>query len=299
MKLARGFTLIELIVVVVLLGIMATGAGLLISRPIEAYNDQLRRQQLVDSAETALRKIAHDIRRAVPNSLRVSTSGGNWALEMVNAVDGARYRDEYDPSVYDPLNPPTHHVLEFSSADDAFNILGKFPNFAEWSSNQANLRLVIYSANQVTLTGDLEIYADAFGAGNVGMMSAAGVTVTDSPDIAGEHRVDLTVAHQFEYQSPGQRLFVVDGPVSYLCDGTSRQLNRYAGYGFSTTQRTTEAQFPSVARATVATDIAACEIDYDPGTATRSGLITLALTVRDAAGEEVRLLHQVHVDNVP
>ncbi len=89
-----GFSLLELILVIVLLGVLASGAGLLITRPIEAYNDQLRRQQLVDQGEMALRQIARDLRRALPNSVRVTPTGGGWALEMVNSVDGARYRDE-------------------------------------------------------------------------------------------------------------------------------------------------------------------------------------------------------------
>ncbi len=43
-----AFTLLELITAIVLLGVLAAGAGLLITTPIDAYNDQLRRQQLVD-----------------------------------------------------------------------------------------------------------------------------------------------------------------------------------------------------------------------------------------------------------
>jgi len=45
-----GFSLFELILVIVLIGIMATGAGMLITSPIDAYRDQVRRQLLVDQA---------------------------------------------------------------------------------------------------------------------------------------------------------------------------------------------------------------------------------------------------------
>ena len=59
---------------------LGSGAGLLITRPIEAYGDQLRRQQLVDQAEMVLRQIARDVRRALPNSIRITTfsGGGRW-----------------------------------------------------------------------------------------------------------------------------------------------------------------------------------------------------------------------------
>jgi len=52
-----------LIVVVILVGILAIGGGMLIATPIEAYDAQQRRQQLVDQGEMALRQIAADVRR--------------------------------------------------------------------------------------------------------------------------------------------------------------------------------------------------------------------------------------------
>ena len=89
-----GFSLIELIVVIVLLGLLAGGAGLLILNPIEAYDAQVHRQQLVDQGEMVLRQVARDLHRVLPNSVRIAPVGTGFALEMVNIVDGARYRDE-------------------------------------------------------------------------------------------------------------------------------------------------------------------------------------------------------------
>ena len=114
-----AFSLLELIVVIVLLGILAGGAGLLITTPINAFNDQLRRQQLVDQAEMALRQIARDVRRALPNSIRTTAVGGGWALEMVNTVDGARYRDEIGGGFVG-----ADDILDFSAPDKTFNFLG-------------------------------------------------------------------------------------------------------------------------------------------------------------------------------
>ena len=54
-SLQKGFTLIELIVVIVLVGILASIGGIFISRPIEGYVALSRRAELVDSADTALR----------------------------------------------------------------------------------------------------------------------------------------------------------------------------------------------------------------------------------------------------
>jgi MSHA biogenesis protein MshO len=286
MRSGHGFTLIELIVVIVLLGVMAAGAGLLITRPIEAYNDQVRRQQLVDLAEMALRKIAVDIRAAVPNSVRVVNNSPNgWVLEMVNVVDGARYRDEPGGGV-----TLAENILDFSAPDSEFNILGRFSNLATGAHN--GLRVAIYTTNT-------DIYADAAGSISPGVISAAGLQV----DPGTEQKLTLSGgAHEFEFNSPGQRLFVVDGPVSYLCSTADGLLTRYDGYGFQAAQIATAAGFAAASANSgrVASRVARCGISYQPGTSQRGGLITLDLSIRDAAtNEQVRLLHQVHVDNVP
>lgn len=282
---SSGFTLIELIVVIVLLGVMAVGAGMLVTRPIEAYSDQLRRQQLVDSADMALRKIATDIRRAVPNSIRiVDNSPNGWALEMINTVDGARYRDEPGGGFSAAGN-----ILDFSLPDAQFNILGQFSNQPA-GGGAVPLRVVIYN------TSPVDLYVDAFNNNNPGLISDSGLSISPG----AEHQVTLTNAFQFAFRSPGQRLFLVDGAVSYICDAATGLLSRFDAYPDQLNQISAAASFPVSANdARVATQVSACNIDYQAGTPQRGGLITLDLSLRDAENEQVRLLRQVHVDNVP
>ncbi len=283
----RAFSLLELILVVVLLGVMAAGAGLLITTPIEAYNDQLRRQQLVDQAEMALRQIARDVRRALPNSIRVN--GAGLALEMVNTIDGARYRDENESGLGSDIN-----ILEFTSGDTEFDFLGQL-NFLTSGVLPANQRMVIYN------TAPTNIYSDAALNNNPGIISTTGLTLSPSPTYANEDHITMGAAFRFTQQSPGQRAFFVDGPISYICNPGTNSLTRYDNYAYQLVQLTTDAALAAlggVQNGPLVTKLSACNIDYQAGTASRGGIITLQITVTDS-GESITLLHQVHVDNVP
>ena len=290
-----GFSLLEMILVIVLLGVLGSGAGLLITRPIEAYGDQLRRQQLVDQAEMALRQIARDVRRALPNSIRITTSGGGWALEMVNTIDGARYRDEIDSAGGTFTDPADW--LDFSSADTAFNILGQFGSLPLNVALPSNQRVVIYN------TGPADIYQDinaGIGSGIV-TSSTTNLVITDN---SGEHQINMNPAFWFTQQSPGQRLFIIDGAISYVCNPAARTITRYDNYPYQTSQPGSDAilaALSGVESGPVVNQVASsgCEINYDPGTASRGGLVSIRIVLDDSTGESISLLHQVHVVNVP
>jgi MSHA biogenesis protein MshO len=199
-------------------------------------------------------------------------------------VDGGRYRAQ----------PPgtAAQVLDFAAADGSFNVLGPFTQLAKpWSS--ASHYLAIYN---VGVTG-----ADAFELANV--ITPPGTTITVAADgSTGEDRVTLSPAFRFAYGSPTQRVFLVDGPVTYLCDTVVGTLLRYQGYAIDASQANRDSHGELLgAGATaslMANQIFACSFTYTPGTAERAGLVTLQITVR-SQGESVSLLSQVHVDNVP
>jgi MSHA biogenesis protein MshO len=282
------------------LGILASGAGLLISTPIKAYSDQLRRTQLVDQGELALRQIALDIRGALPNSIRFQDLGADgWALEMTNTLAGARYRDAPGGTTF----VTDEHILGFNQQDADFNFLGILRSGltvpTELPSGQ---RLVIYS------TAHTSFYKDVTNVDS-GIVTPSTSTLTLSTLLGGvdddEQHVKISPAFKFSQKSPGQRVFLIDGPISYICDtraGITR-INRYTGYAYQVTQLKTNADLnglTDVKTGAVATRVTACSIDYDAGTAQRGGIITLGLTLKDGPTDEaVTLLHQVHVHNVP
>ncbi len=282
-----GFSLLELIVVVTIVGLLAVGGGMLVLTPIEAYDAQVRRQRLVDQGEMALRQIARDVRRALPNSVRVTPVGTGWAVEMINTIDGARYRDEVGGDF-----TSVDDTLEFGVADDNFNLLGSFSGLGMGLLTGGE-RLVIYNTSAVA------IYGDAAANNNPGIVTTAGTAITLSPTAPPsddpEQRVNLAPPFQFAQQSPGQRVFVIDAPTSYICDPASGRITRYTGYAFTVAQPTPPAGGTSD---TVISRLAGCNMTYIAGSSQRGGILTVEINIDDS-GESVSLLHQIHVVNVP
>ena len=278
-----GFTLIELVITMVISSIVIGFVSVFISGPVTGFTDQARRVKLLDAAESSLSRMSRDIRRALPNSVRITTAGANQVLELLSSVDGARYRRQ----------PPgnANQILDFAAADTSFNTIGSFTQIAKPFSSTVHF-LVIYN---VGVPG-----ANAYQLANV--ITPPGTQIDISVDVAGEDRVQMSPAFQFIYQSPRQRLFLVDTAISYLCDPVAGTLNRYSGYDIAADQSDRDSPGELIAAGAVAAlmadDVGGCSFTYLPGTAERAGLVTLSLAVADS-GESISMLRQVHVDNVP
>lgn len=280
----RGFTLIELVIAIALTAVVASFAVMFVAGPVRAYDSQSRRAHLTESADQALRSLSRDIRRALPNSVRISAPGGTAALEMIESLGAARYRSS------GALGNPALE-LDFSAPDDAFATLGKFAEIARPFDSTGHY-LVVYN---VGVPG-----ADAYEPGNV--ITPPGTSIAISDGAPGEDRVTLGSAWRFAFGSPARRVFLTGGPVTFLCDPAGRTLRRYQGYPFAPSQAANDSHAELMANgataALIADNVAACSVSYAPGTAERSALVTLDLTV-ESQGERVRLLHQVHVENSP
>ena len=282
---SAGFTLIELVVTITITVIVASLGAFMISGPVSGFTDQARRAELVDSAESSLRRIGRDVRRALPNSVRITTSGTITALELLNVVEGVRYRAGPPPG-------DANARLIFNTADGAFNSIGLFNAITKPFSSTTHY-LSVYN---VGVAG-----ANAYELINV--ITPAGTQIDiDTAAEAGEDNVQLDPWFQFAYPSLRQRIYLIDTPVSFLCDTATGNLTRYAGYAIATNQANRDSAAELLAAGGVAAlmsdNLTACTFTFTPGTAQRDGLVTMSLTVADA-GESIVLLQQAHIDNVP
>lgn len=282
---AAGFTLVEMVVVIVVTGIIAAMLGSFLHLPVQSYVDTARRARLTEAADAALRRMARDVRTALPNSVRVVAVGPTTYLEYIPTVGGGRYRN-YPASGATPGNP-----LDFHAADNGFDVVGPVPVYAAGNS------VVVFNMGPGSVS---DAYAGsnrvAITSGNAVLPAAAAVFSTD----AAPHTVSFAGSIQFPAASPSSLFQVVTPPVTYACTPNAATpgagtLVRYEGYAFSLGQPTP----PGVVPAVVVAGVSDCSISYDPVVArVRTALVTLSLDLSEA-GETVHLVHQMHVQNMP
>jgi MSHA biogenesis protein MshO len=265
---ARGFTLVEAVIVIAIAGIVSAIVAVFIKRPVEGYFDANRRAELTDAADTALRRLARDLRLALPNSIRVDPTGR--FIEFLLTTGGGRYRAEV-------TSAGTGNTLDFVTAagDTSFDVIGTMPTIS------AGNHIVVFNLGS-GFTG-----SDAWQAGANNRATVASATATT---------VTLTSAKLFPLESPASRFHVVEHAVTYACDLSSGVLRRHWNYGIAAAQATPPT---GGSNALLATRVTGCAFAYDSNELlARYGIVTanLAMTIE---GETVTLQAQVHVSNTP
>lgn len=274
-----GFTLIEMIVVIAITAIISAVVAVFLRAPIQGYFDASRRADLTDTADSAVRRISRDLHLALPNSVRVSTSG-NPAIEFLQTRTGGRYRSATGTSTSD-------NILDFSDpSDTSFELLG--PALELKSGDQ----IVVYNLG---IPG-----ADAYIGDNRRSLAPASVGTTTTVQF-----LPSSPALPFPFDSPNHSFQVVDTPVSYVCDKTAGTLTRYWGYDIQPGLPSWPS--PGVAgaglqSAILAKNILDCVFNYDAsatgGALARNGLVSIRISLSQS-NETVTLYNEVHVSNVP
>ena len=190
MRTIRGFTLIEMIIAMALTGIIAGMITTFMVKPVQSYFDTVRRAELTDMADLALKRMAFELRTAVPNTV----SSGSSYVQFIPATGGGRYCTDADACT---------NKLVTGSASTQFDVLGPAPTVA------AGNRIIIYNTGQAGL--------DAYNNDNCGAVTGAGTN-------------PLTyTSTTFPYASPSNRFQIApsSGPVRFSC--TATQVQRVSG----------------------------------------------------------------------
>jgi len=291
-RLQSGFTLLEAIMVMVITGAIAAVVALFIVSPIEGYMDSAARAELSDVADTALRRIARDVRLALPNSVRTTTGAdGNVYMELLLTKTGGRYlSEENDPIAGLPLRFSAANCAG-TPADCQFNVLGTWPTGIQ--AIVPNDEIVVFNLPPGSVPADAYNCGTSCNRARVTNVDAAArlITINNNPFAQQTPRM----------RSPSNRFQVVTTPVTYVC--ANRQLIRYWGYPIQATQPEDRTVLPlsTANNALLATDVATCNFTSNVLNTRNGAMVELQMTMGAATARSgaIHLVHQVLVDNTP
>lgn len=262
---SAGYSLIELVIVIAILGVIGVGLFSLYTSSIRQYISANSRAEMTASGRLALERMSREIRNALPNSVRVSGDGN--CVEFRPVLSGTRYSDL-----------PTVNAASSMTAA-AFSL----PS-SGWSISVMPL-----------LTSDGSI-SDMYGSAPHATVGIASVSAPDANNLV---TVTFSAAHQFPRSSPTRRAFITGSPTSF-CIGSSGQLRRYSGYTSTVTQPAIGSLGSGelLAENLQAGDSSAPVFRYFPGALERNAVLDINLNLR-VADESLRYAHEVQIRNVP
>jgi MSHA biogenesis protein MshO len=289
----RGFTLVELIVVMVVTGVLVGGISVFFLPSVNNYLAVGRRAGLTDMMDGATRAMSRDIRAAVPNSIRIATS---QCFELVPTSAGGRYRTAPD-TAWDATAAAADRSLplDTTTSSSGFDVTSPL--------------------NPLPAAGDLVVIDNQNGEDVYTGANTQAIAAVDAPPSTGGnpplglHRITLTAAKQFPVGYEGGRFVVVPAAqqaVFYVCANANKvngtgtgTLYRFSGYGLNAAAPSS-CPIPNASTPMLATKVESCEFIYNPnaGAAQDAGYMQMKLKLTDK-DESVQILFGTHADNVP
>ena len=265
-----GFTLIEMVTVILILGIIVVGVSSFVIFGTRIFVESSSVDQVLSQSRFGIERMTRDIRRAVPNSMRILTAadGSYQCIELLPIAASTSYLEA-------PFVPQT-----------ASNTLTAIKSIRSITAGQS---VLIYP---LTLA---EIY-------NPQGTTAKRFTVQSVAESSDELTITLTQTVRFSEASPVQRLFVADTPLSYcfVSNGTDIDLRLYQGYGYQASQPSPTSMGSGVLMAQSVTNTLLINpaIILTPATLMTNAIVHLQ-PIFSVNGETFQYQHQVQVMNVP
>jgi MSHA biogenesis protein MshO len=255
-----GFTLIELVVVITVMGILSIGVVSFITDASDGYANTVRRTELGSTLRLAAERVTRELRNALPNSARVSGD----CLEFIPVEGGSTY-----------LNLPV------SIASTTFNAA------APISATLAGTRIAVFPDSAATV----------YSLTDPGAISPT--ATFDAPDAKNVVRVTMAASHRFPVESPERRFYMVREPVSYCVDGNRLWRYQNYGYAATQPTATTlPTSMPGRGLVGEGVNAAVPPFTVVNATLTRNAEVSVDLEFVNGA-DALQVHHVVQLRNVP
>lgn len=274
---SKGFTLIELVAVIVILGVMALATTEYITFGTQVYVESTDRQRVLSQSRFFIERLSRELRNALPNSVRVTSNGR--CIEFVPILSSGAYRTDASAKVA-PITPApqsdTLDVVSFNSGGLA-----------------AGDRLFIYPTRSQEIYTSSNLLNDKF-------------AIIDKVDVALAPAIELTLQNagsgsgdRFPEESPMARFYTADHSVNYCISNGS--VFRFSKTNFDPSQSTAvPVGVTGVLMAEGLTNRSGnVPFQYASASHNRNSIVTLYLEFETAQAENMLFNHEVHIPNVP
>lgn len=248
----HGFTMIELIIVIAITAIIALAVAVFIKAPINAYDDSAQRAEVVDQAHTVIKRIKRDVQASLPNSVRITDTGTKVFLEMMTVSGGGKYRAQQ-------TSTGMGDILDFTVADTSFDMLNSSYTFS------GGEKIVVANIGSPGF--------DAYASDNMSNYNGAiGSTVSNI----------VINAKKFPLESPGEKFYIVDNVVTYVCDRTSKTMTKYWGYNPTASQPINDLAAPlsTALSGLLAKNLEDCRFTYNQGQNSRNAVVSIFVKLK-------------------
>lgn len=275
-----GFTLIELIIVIVITGIIAAVVSPIVSNQFRAYSDSSRRATLVQEAQSVMQQLERDLYYAVPNSTLASEDDNEfYLLVLARSTDSEKLPSgRYDDSQFGDGS---------FDADEEWNVFGCLITDGD------NLRIVVGSrVPEETLDSYDDDIPPPPGSNESNPVSPATATlefIENTPcgeDNAPEYTVTLDESHDFQGSSSYNRLYLTQGKVTYRC--TDEGLSREQDFGSSAGDANPVSDL-----------VGSCEFDEIVGGTYSPPSLLVSITLGAVGSEQITLIRSFQLVNAP